>query len=180
MARSRTRLRGRGRMRKLLRRLPSAIRGELVVELRVTGRQIRQAVQAKTPRRTGALREGISERVLPTSLRLQVGLLCTPKGRSKLFYGRIQDLGRKAQVVLVQRRRRVKASFGGPDHTILRVSRGRKIASDIVATYPMKVRAMPAKHFVTGRYAELRRTLNDNLRGIWSRAMGTLAGGGDE
>ena len=175
-------LRGMCRVRRLFRRLPAAVAGEIVVELHVTGREILAAAKARTPRATGALLDGESQRVRPKLLRLQVGLLGTPKGRSKLFYGRIQDLGRKAQVVLVERRRRVKRTLSnGLELSLLRVgANGRKRSEDIVSTYRMKVRAMPGKRFITGRFPDLRGKLNRNLRGIFSRALAaTAAGGGD-
>ncbi|MDO7843451.1 hypothetical protein [Sphingomonas immobilis] len=177
---ARSKLPGIARFRRLLRRLPDETRGELVVELSVTGRQIAQAMRAKAPHKTGALRSGISEKVLPRSLRLQVGLLGTRSGRSSLFYGRIQDLGRRAQVVLVQRRRRVSFEAGGRKLNALLTSRGRKRAEDVVATYRMKVKAMQPKRFITGRYPDLRSTLNANLRGIFGRALGRIAGGANE
>lgn len=187
-------LAGRGRFRKLLRRLPAEFRNELLVELYVTGRQIRQAVQAKTPRKSGRLARGISERVLRTSLRLQVGLIGTPAARAKLFYGRIQDLGRVAQVVNVQAKRRrteQRLSTGqlvtlmqAPRRDRKRMRRGtgalnRGQLREVGSAYKMQVPASPAKRFVTGSYPDLRRTLNDNLRGIFGRALVKI-GGGDE
>lgn len=136
---------------------------------------------ARTPKKTGALQAGISDRVLTTSLRLQVGLLGTPSGRAKLFYGRIQDLGRKAQTVLVQRRRRVSVSLGrGKIASILRTQRGRKVQEDIVTTYRMRVPAMAGKRFVTGRYPDLRSELRTNLDGIFARSLAKISGVGDE
>jgi len=150
-------LRGMIRVRRLIRRMPAAVRGELVVELAVTGRRIADAVRARTPRKTGRLIRGISSNVLPGTLRLQVGLLAKGRGsRNDRFYGRIQDLGRKAQVV--------------------RVTRGRGKSKP----YQMRVRAMAGKRFVTGRYPELRRELSDNLKGIMGRALARIAGGADE
>ncbi|WP_242149607.1 hypothetical protein [Sphingomonas sp. BAUL-RG-20F-R05-02] len=165
-------VRGLARFRRLLRRVPDAVRGELLVELRVTGRQIAQAMRAKAPSKSGALRAGIDEKVLPTSLRLQIGLLGTRRGRASLFYGRIQDLGRREQVVTVQRRRRVAGR--------LRTAHGRKRSEDIASTYLMRVRAMAPKRFITGRFPDLRATLNRNLRGILTRTLGQIAGGSDE
>lgn len=177
-------LRGSGRTRKLLRRLPETVTGELIVELSVTGRLIRQAIRARTPNRSGALRAGVLDKVLPRSLRLQVGLLGTKRGRSNLFYGRIQDLGRSEQVVNVVRRAggltRSTTASGKPR---MRRSRGKLTKGqlrEVGAPYSMAVPAMPGKRFVTGRYPELRKTLNDNLRGIFARSIGKIAGGGDE
>jgi hypothetical protein len=59
-------------------------------------------------------------------------------------------------------------------------SGGRKQTEDIVATYKMRVRGLAPKRFITGRMPDLRRTLNDNLRGIFARSLSRIAGGGDE
>lgn len=178
---ARQRIKGIARFRRLLRRLPDAVRGEILVELHVTGREMLRAVQARAPHLTGKLRAGLQSKVLPTSLRLQIGLIGTPAGRAKLFYGRIQDLGRKAQVVMVQRRRRVTLSRrDGSTYSTLRTdARGRKERADVVATYRMKVRAMEPKRFITGRYPDLRAALNSNMRGIFSRSLAKI-GAGDE
>lgn len=178
-------VRGIGRTRALLRRLPDTVTGELIVELSVTGRQIRQAIRARAPEATGALRAGILDKVLPRSLRLQVGLLGTKRGRSKLFYGRIQDLGRKEQVVNVVRRARGLAASsttasGKPRRRKSRAKATEGQLREIGSPYAMSVPAMEGKRFVTGRYPELRKTLNDNLRGIYARSIGKIAGGGDE
>lgn len=181
MARRRRPIKGIARFRRLLRRMPDTTRAELLAELDTTGRRILQAIIARAPRLSGKLRGGLSSKVLPTSLRLQIGLLGTPAGRAKLFYGRIQDLGRKAQVVTVQRRRRVTAAIGGgKTANILRTNRsGRKETADIVATYTMRVPAMEGKRFVTGRYPDLRTELRANLKGIFTRSLRKV-GGGDE
>lgn len=175
-------LRGLARFKRLMRRLPDNVEGEIVVELNVTGREMLAAVINRTPADRGALKAGLSQKVLPKSLRLQVGLLGTPSGRAKLFYGRIQDVGRKAQVVTVQRRRRVllKRRNGTVYSTLRTDARGRKERADIAATYAMKVPAMEGKRFVTGRYPELRKLLGQNLRGIFARALSKVAGGGDD
>lgn len=175
-------LRGIGRIKRLFRRLPDSVAGEIVVELNVTGREMLAAVINRTPSDRGALKAGLSQKVLPKSLRLQVGLLGTPSGRAKLFYGRIQDVGRKAQVVMVQRRRRVLLQRrNGTVYSTLRTdARGRKERADIAATYAMKVPHMEGKRFVTGRYPELRKLLGQNLKGIFSRALAKVAGGDDD
>jgi hypothetical protein len=78
-----------------LKRLPESVRQEIVRELDRAGREILPVMQSRAPVRTGATRAGLSYRVLRGSLRLLVGLISTPLGRAKLFYARIQDLGRK-------------------------------------------------------------------------------------
>ena len=138
-------------------------------------------MRAKAPKKTGAVAEGIQDRVLEKSLRLRVGLIGTPRGRAKLFYGRIQDLGRKGGEVIVQRRRRVTVNIGdGEVRSILRLHRGRKVKDDIVTTYRMRVRPMAPKRFITGRFPELRTIIGNALRGVWTRALRSVAGGKDE
>lgn len=160
-------VKGIGRVRNLLRRLPDAVRGQVVVELHVTGRRMIAAVRARTPRKTGALAQGLQQKVFPRSLRLQVGLIGTPKERNRLFYGRIQDLGRKEQVMRVTRRQGACFSRDGSRRT----SR--------VLTYLMRVRGMAPKRFITGRYPELRGVLRENLRGLFAKALREVGGGGE-
>ena len=173
-------LKGRGRFKRLMRQLPDAVRGEIVVELNVTGRQMRNAVLAQPPRRRGDLASGIRMKVLPASLRLQIGLIGNKREREGLFYGRIQDLGRKAQIVTVNRYKR-----GGraADMATPRGVNGQNMvfkASKFTTTYQLKVRAMTGKRFITGQQPELRKTLRANLQGIFGRAIMTAAGGGIE
>lgn len=170
MARRR-RLKGGARIRRLFRRLPGAVSGELIVEFNVTGRQIAAAVLARTPRKTGALAGGISYKVLPRSLRLQVGLLGSVKQRRDLFYARIQEFGRKAQIVRAFKRHGTFTPTFNRNGTRMRTED---------TTYPLRVRAMAGKRFVTGRYPELRQALGRNLRGIFTRALARIAGGGDD
>lgn len=154
-------IRGLIRVRRLLKRLPDEVLSEIVVELNVTGRQIAAVMQARTPRKSGRLAAGESFKVFPKTLRLQVGLLATRRGADPLFYGRIQDLGRRAQVVMVQRR----------------IRRG---LTKRTRRYPLRVRGAAGKRFITGSFGELRRTLNLNLRGIFHRSLANVAGGADE
>lgn len=165
---ARTRLRGAGRFRRTLKALPDAVAQEIVVELNVTGRTVRSLMQAKAPKKSGRLAAAITYRVLPKSLRMQVGLIGSQKERNDLFYGRIQDLGRKAQVV--QARRRV-GTLADPRNGSVR---------SVLKTYRMRVRAMAPKRFITGRYADMRSTLKTNLQGIWTRALSTAAAGGSD
>lgn len=165
---------GIARFRRLLRRLPGVVRGEIVAELYVTGRQMVQAVLAKTPNRRGALRSGIKSKVLPTSLRLQIGLIGSKAERAGLFYGRIQDLGRRAQIVSVRRYRRGARSL---DVDRFKLGRGGGKSAKLTTTYQMRVRGMAPKRFITGRYPDLRQTLNQNLRGIFARSLTKIGNG---
>lgn len=164
----RSRLSGGRRFRRIMKGLPDAMRGQLVSVLNSGGRAILSAMRARAPRRTGALRAGLSYRVLPKSLRLRVGLL--GRGRGKLFYARIQDLGRKGQTVSVRRRIAGVAQAGG----------GKAKPGARAAQYLMRVRPMEGKRFITGRFPELKSTIGNALRGIWTRALRSIAGGGGE
>lgn len=164
------RWKGVGRVRRIMRGLPDSMRAEIVDTLEESGLDIAAQMVGRTPDRTGALRKGIKYRVLRQSLRLRVGLIEAPKIRNKLFYGRILDLGRKAQTVRVRRRIAGVAQPGG----------GKALPGARVAVYMMRVRAIAPKRFVTGRYPDLRAVLNQRLRGIWDRALRRVAGGGDD
>ena len=173
-------LKGIGRVRRLMRNLPDATQGEIVTELHLSGRRLRDAIRPRTPVKTGKLRSEIDFKVFPKSLRLIVGLIGSVAARRDVFYGRIQDLGRRAQVVLVQRRRRVAVDIGGGrTSNILMLERRRKRAQDIVATYRMRVRGMAPKRFITGRYPDLRREVKTNLSGIFARGLRRVAGAGE-
>lgn len=154
--------------RALLRRMPDATQGEVVGELDRGGQRLQAAMRAKAKRKSGALQQGVKYKVFPKTLRMQVGLIGTKRGRAKLFYGFVLDKGRKAQVVTVQRRKIGSGKL---------LSRGRKRAQDIVSTYRMKVSAISGDRFVSGRYPDLRRLMGDELRGLFDRALNRLAGG---
>lgn len=166
----RSRVRGAATVKAVLKKLPDAVRVSLATELHRAGKEMLGRMRGRTPVRTGKLREGLDYKVLDKSLKLQVGLIGTKAGRSKLFYGRIQDLGRKAQVVTVRRFR-----AGGQRLHF----RGQKFGPD-VQTYQLRVPYMPGKKFVTGGMPDLRRILQANLKGLWAKALKRVAGGGGE
>lgn len=181
---ARRRVQGAVRIRKLLKQLPDDARQEMIVELNVSGREMLGRMQGRAPVLTGATRRALTFKVLPKSLKLQVGL---PGRRTKLakhqpglhgsrrsynktdpglFYVRIQDLGRKAQVVTVRRFRA---------HAQRLYFRGKKFGPD-VQMYTMEVRAMAGKRFVTGGMPDLRRILQRNLKSIWSKSLKRFTG----
>lgn len=169
MASRQGRVRGAASIKKLLNRLPTSARNELIVELNLGGREMQGRMQGRAPIRTGATRRGIKFKVFPKTLKLQVGLLGGKVGRSKLFYARIQDLGRKAQTVTARRFR-----AGGQRIYF----RGQKFGP-AVQTYPLNVRAMVGKKFVTGGMRDLRVILQRNLKNLWQNALRGFSGGGE-
>jgi hypothetical protein len=140
--------------------IPKAAHDELVVELNLIGKDILDAQKRDVAKRTGDLEAGLSLQVMIDELRARVGLLI--KGRSNLFYGRIVEFGRRAQVVLVQRRRRV----GGK----LRLGPGRrKRAEDVAATYSLRVKALPPRPYVHVARPEL--MAEERLATFWSQVL---------
>ena len=129
---------------------------ELLAEIAVDALAVQKE---KTPEDTGALEAGLSTQVLANQLRARMGLLGLTGGRAKLFYGRPVDRGIAPQVVLVQRRRRVAGR--------LRSARGRKVASDIVATYALHVKARPGVGFIEA--PDLAAIADGRLDAFWQR-----------
>lgn len=168
MARRR-RVQGAVRISRLLRQMPDAVANTLVRELDTSGRFMAGRMKANAPSKTGATRSGISWKVFPKTLKLQVGLLGTKRGRSKLFYARIQDLGRQAQTVTVRRFR-----AGGQRLYF----RGNKFGPD-VQTYQMRVPFMKGRRFVTGGMRDLRVILQRNLKNVWAAGLRQFNGSGD-
>lgn len=154
-SRVRSQLQGASAFRKLLRQLPASARDEMADALTDIAPDYLRAQQADVPvakaahrkgMEPGALRAGLSWKVLRTSLRLRVGLLGTKRGRARLFYGFIVEVGRQAQTVSVTR----KAG---------------------VAPYKLRVRAMAPRPFVYKKRPELRTRLNNRLSTFWEHAL---------
>jgi hypothetical protein len=156
--------------------ITQAAREQLGVELAIMGREFRDRQRTSAPEDTGALRAGLSVLLMLEQLRIRVGLIGLRNGSTRkrsfgdLFYGRIVEFGRKAQTVLVQRRRRVAADIGGGEQRrILRTSRRRKIAADIVVTYPMKVKARAPHPFVF--VPDAQKLATQRLASFWSNTL---------
>jgi hypothetical protein len=167
------RVRGIGKVRRQMKGLPDAMAEQLRSVLKSGGRALKSAISSKAPKgRTGRLRAGIDFKVYPKTVRMRVGLLKTKAGRSELFYGRIQDLGRTAQTKSL--RYRVANPKGG-----IRKLAGKRVPAKSVSHYPMHIRAMAGKKFVTGSYPQLRQAIGASVRGIWARALDSGEGGDD-
>ncbi len=153
-----SKLKGAPRVKRLMRRLPDAAQVEIVHALRDTGPKLAREMQSRAPRRTGALRAGITWKLFPKTLRLQAGLIGTKRGRARLFYGWILEYGRKGGTVKAKRR----TKSGG------------------YSVYAMRVSRIAPMRFVTGNFHGLRTQLQARLRGIWGRILSRASGGSDE
>jgi hypothetical protein len=127
------------------------------------------------PARTGALRSGLSKKLLRGSMRLQVGIIGKPSNR-RLFYGRIVEFGRKAQTVTVRRLRK-----GGRKAWLSAIGAGtasaRSKPDSLTSTYRMKVRGMRARPFVYTRRTALRENINKRLAAFWKGALARASQG---
>lgn len=162
-ARVRSQLQGVAGVRKMLRRLPESAKDEMVDALHDIAPEYLAAQQADAPVAAGAhrkgvepgaLRAGLSFKVLRKSLRLRVGLIGTKPGRARLFYGFIVEIGRKAQTVSVTRKAGVEP-------------------------YKMRVRAMAPRPFVYKKRPALRTRLQNRLNTFWQHALQHAGEGGD-
>ncbi len=101
---SRWKFQGLIRTRKILRALPEQIRGEMVQELTAVGAYGERLMKGAAPDgKTGALRNAITFKLSARQLVLRVGIIGKRLARS-VFYARILEFGRKAQVVMAKRR----------------------------------------------------------------------------
>ncbi len=164
-------------LRRRLKQLPDAVSAEIVSVLEDGGQKIRAAMQARARRLSGRLVAGVKYKVLPKSLRLQVGLLGTPRGRAKLFYGFILDKGRKAQTVTV---RRYKRGARAKETAHLKYGGNNTKSANLVSVYQMRVRGRAGDHFVSGRYRELRDMINQRANRVFDRALKRIGGGGND
>jgi hypothetical protein len=149
-----SKVKGRKQFARVVKAMPDEARADLVSAFGRVGRRAQAAMQARAKFKTGALRQGVKYKVLPKTLRLQVGLLGTKRGRSKLFYGFVLDKGRKAQTVTIAR---------GP----------RRGAS-------MKVRALTGDRFVSGEFPDLRDATMREVKPLFSRILARIGTGGSD
>ncbi len=166
----RRRVKGDRAFRQLLNRMPEAMREEAISLLDKVGDDIAAAQQAEAPSRR--IRAATGKRVYRATLRMRVGLVGRPINR-RLFFARILEKGRKAQTVTVSRRGRAAiAAFGR------RLSRGRKVAADVVSVYQLRVRSMAARPFIySARVRALRASLGGRIEAFWNGALRRAAEG---
>lgn len=156
----------RGNFRSLLKRLPESVTEEVRALQNDTGRMLLSRAYARVPSKTGALKAGLGYSVTPKTLRLRFGILGKAKNR-KLFYGRIQEFGRKAKTVIVNRSGRGVRLSGN------RFKR-QALERGVRGFYRLRVRPMAAKHFV---YNSTREQLYRPYQKLWGRALHRAAAG---
>jgi hypothetical protein len=141
--------------RRLLRAMEPEMRDQIADAMQSALPAAIAAVRQEAPRRTGALANAISGKVLRKSLTMRLGLL-TKKVQRDYFYGYILEVGRKAKTVNVR----------------------RKTASGI-STYRLNVRPMsPARYDMVASRGRKRvsRSLDFVLKNAYRKALTKLAG----
>ncbi|MDX5984694.1 hypothetical protein SIL82_10505 [Sphingomonas echinoides] len=167
--------------------LPNAARWEFADMLGRLGRDILAIQRAHVARDTGALAAGLSSElhVDDALMRLKVGLLGVearsrsakrraakagggdPRNLGDIFYGRFIEFGRKAQTVVVERRRRVAGQLRTEPN-----SRGRrKRIEDIAGTYKMNVRAMAPRPFINPPDGSVDAVVDQRTTSFWERTL---------
>lgn len=140
----------------LIDKLPDAARKELGAELPDIGQDILAAERRDVAKRTGALSAGLGVQFLVDRLRLRVGLLGLRGANRRLYYGLIVEAGRKAHVVLVDRKRRAK---------------GRARAAQVASTYAMRVTPLAARPFVHVVRPALDQKIAGRLANFWANTF---------
>jgi hypothetical protein len=155
---------GAGRTRRLLKRLPADVSGEMVEVLRNKAPAITAYSRMEAPSLTGGLRGKIDWKLYPKTASLRVGLIGKAANR-QFFYARILEGGRgfKRSTSKTIRRRLAGGGFSRAYRMIIRrISSGRY-------------------DFTRGRAAKAATMiLKPDLEKVWQRALSRAAGGGDE
>jgi hypothetical protein len=153
-------LKGVGRVRKMLRRLPDDVAIEINALLANAGQQGLVYARSQTPSRTGALRNALAVKLFPKSMRMRLGLIGKRQQRN-FFYGHILDKGRKAKSVRVSRR----------------------TPSGAIINYVMRVSPIsPARYDIVYGRAEqfIKNLVNKPLADIYRKALRRAAGVSDD
>lgn len=171
-------VRGASKVRRLLKRLPQEMQGEMIVEFYVAGRESARRMQAGAPQLRGRIRAGIGFKVFSKTLRLQVGIVGGKKSRSRLFYAHILDQGRRAQTVQVVRgglSSQVRAAGGRSNkYKALALRMGVK------GSYTLNVPAIAPMRFISGEKLPLQLRIRKNLGEVYERALKKAAVGAQD
>lgn len=143
----------------LFDRLPDVARDRLAEEVEEIAGEVLAAQRRDVAKRSGALAAALSLEVMIEGLRARVGLLSVVGKRSRLFYGRIIEAGRRAQTVMVKRRPRGSGASSG--------RRRRRRADAVASVYSMKVRPMAPRPFVRVDRPEIH--AEQRLANFWSK-----------
>src|SRR5204863_297303 len=119
--------------------LPEAAKEEMVDLLSDVTSEIHNLQEGLAPNRTGATRAALTWQDLIDRLKVRIGLIGL-KGRGAPWYARIIEYGRRAQIVMVQRRK-IGTRLNG-------LRNRRKRAEDIASTYALRVSALAPRPFV--------------------------------
>lgn len=152
-----------GNFKSLLRRLPGSVAEEIEAQLHKTGRTLLARARARVPVRTGALKVGLSYKVLPKSLRLRVGIIGKPLNR-KLYYGRFVQFGHRIGYKGNRLKRLEKITAKGNAAKLIRLRRRANIRK-------FGVRPRPFLFTMT------RDELFQPYQKIWGRAIHRAASG---
>lgn len=154
--RRRRRIKGDRAFKRLIARLPDAVREEVVTMLEDAGKEI-VAMQRADATVSSRARAAISMRVLRGALQLKTGIIGRPLNR-RLWWTRVIEKGRKA-VTVTARYRRVPGST-------------RKLG------YPVRVRALAPRPFIYSARAEaVRRSMGGRLGQLWAKALARASQG---
>ncbi|MFZ3485286.1 hypothetical protein [Sphingomonas sp. 3-13AW] len=167
----------------MLGEVPQAAREQLGVELAIISRDILAAQKRDAPNGTGKLEAGLQLQLQMDELRVRVGLLNLRRGRSKLFYGRIIEFGRRGQTVLVTRnlKRKIRGNGRTSKRTVQYLGeskrmrrRGPNAGTPVGSPYKMRVRAMAERPFVRKERPEI--DVAQRLANFWSATISTAGG----
>ena len=165
----------RGNFKSLIKRLPDAVADEFRKELDETGKQLLGRAKSKAPvyqgkpRKgliPGALRGGLTYKVLPKSLKLKVGLVGKPINK-KVYYGWWVERGHRIGYVGNRLAKLEPIKGRSISARLARLRRKRALAGSYVRARPFL--------FTTPRSA-----IYERFRELWGRALRKAAAGATE
>jgi hypothetical protein len=162
-----------GNFRSLLNRLPSSVSDEVRDLQNETGKMLLARAYARVPTKTGALRAGLGYSVTPKTLRLRFGILGKAKNR-KLFYGRIQEFGRRGRTIIVTRRGTLQRARAAGLNVRANAYKRASLKAGIGGAYKLRIKPMAAKHFV---YNATREQIYRPYQKLWGRILHRAAAG---
>lgn len=174
---ARRRIRGDRSFRRILAKMPEAIREEMLTMMDQAGDEMLAIQKANAPQRTGAVQRALSKRLLRGTLKLRVGLVGKPINR-KLFYARIVELGRKPQTVVAIRNSvatlKTARAYGGRSNNYKALALSKKLKG----AYSMKIKGMAPRPFIrSAKVTAVRDTMGGRLDKFWGKALARASKG---